>query len=65
VVQNPVQLVHRVRAKRIAYFGTVERDPHRRVADMPVIGDFGQIGESIDGALRQGVKWIVAHCYRL
>jgi hypothetical protein len=27
VVQNPVQLVHRVRAKRISYLGTVERDP--------------------------------------
>jgi hypothetical protein len=49
VTDESDDIASRVRAKCIAHLGTVESHPHSRVADMAVISDVGQIGESIDG----------------
>jgi hypothetical protein len=64
VTDESDDIASRVRAKCIAHLGTVESHQHSRVADMAVISDVGQIGESIDGTPGGGVKRIVAHSYR-
>jgi hypothetical protein len=56
VTDESDDIASRVRAKCIAHLGTVESHPHSRVADMAVISDVGQIGESIDGTPGRGVK---------
>src|SRR5665647_1870011 len=56
VVEHPVQLVDRVRAEGVAHLGPVERHPdHGEVpwgaggpVDAPVVGDVGQVTESVD-----------------
>ena len=58
VVQRAVELIHRVRAKRIAHLGAVEGDADDAVlalwlwavADEPVIGDIRQGLKALDGA---------------
>ena len=62
MIEHTIQLVDRVRPKRITHLGAVERDPHRRIVDMAVIGDIGEIGESVDGPPRSGVKGVGAQC---
>ena len=63
MVEHPIQLIDGVWPKRVAHLGTVERDPHRGVVDMPVVGDVGQIAEPVDGLPGVGVKRIVAQGY--
>ncbi|SKV52166.1 Uncharacterised protein [Mycobacteroides abscessus subsp. massiliense] len=46
VVQGSVELIDGVRPEGIAHLGPVERDPDGPLADVPVIGDVGQILES-------------------
>ena len=48
VVERAVQLVDGVRAERIAHLGPVECHPHGAVGDVPVVGDVGQILETVD-----------------
>ena len=63
MVEHSVQLVDGVWPKRVAHLGTVERHPHRRIGDVAVVGDVGQIAEPVDRLPGVGVKRIVAQCY--
>ena len=65
MIQRPVQLVNRVRAKRVTHLRPVERHAHRSVGDMTVVGDVGQIGKAVHKTPRRRVKRIVAHSYRV
>jgi hypothetical protein len=42
VIEGPVELVDRVRAKGVAHLRPVERDPHRPLVHRPVVGDVGE-----------------------
>jgi hypothetical protein len=50
VIEHPVQLVDGVRAKSVAHLAPIERDPHRGVGEMVVIGDVSQVGEAVPDA---------------
>lgn len=60
VVECSVELVDGVWAERVAHLGAVEGDAHDSVAAgvayVAVVGDVGQVGESVDGAPLAGVE---------
>ena len=66
VIEGTVELVHRVWAKSVAHLGTIKRDPDNAVdpafTGMPVIGDVGQIVETVDYAPLRGIKRLIRWC---
>ena len=65
MIERPVQLVNRVRAKRVTHLLPVERHAHRGVGDMAVTGNVGEVGEAVHQTPRRRVKRIVAQSYRV
>ena len=58
VVEDAVELVDGVRPERVAHLRPVEGDAHRRLADVAVVGDVGQVLEAGNRLPEAGVERI-------
>src|SRR5690606_5569883 len=47
VIERAIELVDRMRPKRVSHLGAMERDPHRALIDGAVVGDVGEV-EALD-----------------
>ena len=65
VIERPVQLVDGVRPKGVPHLRSIECDPDRRlrhpVAQVAVIGDVGEVLESLDGLPQGRVERVLTH----
>ena len=63
MVERTVELINSVWAERVAHLRAIEGDAYDAVlaagADMPVVGDVGEIGKAVDGLPLRGVKRVV------
>lgn len=68
MVERAVELIHRVRAERVAHLRAVKRDADDAVfalvSDEPVVGDIGEIREAFHWGPQFGLERVVGAVFR-